>query len=640
MLHVRFDGVDDELTEPAKLDLETPDVAAAHRAAFEQQFPGVLADGVVDAERLKELLDVDVIGASDDRERYGLMWAGKKEAVRSLQTSSRATLVPDIEASVQWDSAQNVFIEGDNLEVLKLLQKAYNDQVKLIYIDPPYNTGNEFVYNDDFADGLRGYLKVTGQLDDEGNLTSSADDRAGRKHSRWLSMMYPRLMLARNLLQQDGAIFVSIDDNEVHHLRELLDEVFGQENWIGQISVVSNLKGRSDDRFFATAHSYLLAYRRSDQFVPLGVELDSDYVASYKEVDELGRFRQLPLRKAGTNSLRSDRPNMYYPFFVDPISGAVSVEESRQFSVEVYPKFPDGRDGRWRWGRDTARERSDEIVGRRVGSAERWDVFQKDYLHREGAQRRAVPKTVWTGPEFDNGRGTNEIKNIFGDRVFDGPKPTSLVMKILEHITDGADVVLDFFAGSGTTAHAVALQNAADGGRRRTISVNLPEPTPRDSLARKAGFETISALTETRIKRVMESDTQLHAQGLRVERLGRSNFRDSMSADTEGLFDLHESTLGDRDHDLDHIAQEVLLKEGIRLDATWDRHEAAGAPVIVADGVAAVMSFELTQEVVEAAMALAPNVIVFLEDGFAGADAVKANAFTHAKNAGIVMKTV
>ena len=216
--------------EPERVDLSTPDIAENNWKALAALFPGVLADGVLDATRLGEMLDVEVTAPVDGRERFGLTWAGKHEAIRSLLMPSRGTLVPDLEKSVEFDTAENVFIEGDNLEVLKLLQKAYNDKVKLIYIDPPYNTGNDFVYNDDFTDGLRGYLEYTGQVDEEGNRLSASADTSGRRHSKWLSMMYPRLVLARNLLTQDGVLLASIDDNELSSLLLVLDEVFGREN--------------------------------------------------------------------------------------------------------------------------------------------------------------------------------------------------------------------------------------------------------------------------------------------------------------------------------------------------------------------------------------------------------------------------
>src|SRR4051794_15120309 len=245
--------------ETEKVDLESPDLAAAKRAAFDELFPGVFADGVLDATRLGELLDSEVSAQTDGRERFGLMWAGKQDAVRSLLTPSRGTLIPELDESIDFDNADHVFVEGDNLEVLKLLQKAYNDRIKLIYIDPPYNTGsNDFIYPDNFGDTTRGYLEYTGQLDKEGNRTSASADMLGRRHSRWLSMMYPRLVLARNLLTQDGAIFVSIDDNEVANLRAIMDEIFGSENFVAQVvwqKVYSPMNNRQQ---FAVVHDYVL----------------------------------------------------------------------------------------------------------------------------------------------------------------------------------------------------------------------------------------------------------------------------------------------------------------------------------------------------------------------------------------------
>src|SRR5664280_1624898 len=244
--------------EPDKVGLETPDLAVQYREALDELFPGVVSDGVLDGAKLAELLGgIAVAQPPDGRERYGLQWAGKQEAVRSLLTPGRGTLIPDLDHSIEFDNARNVFIEGDNLEVLKLLQKAYNDQVDLIYIDPPYNTGNDFVYNDDFSDGLRGYLEYTGQLDEDGNRTSAAVETVGRLHSRWLSMVYPRLVLARNVLTQDGVLFVSVDDNEVASFKFMLDEVFGPENFVAQIAVSLNPKGRQLGDFFATSHEHL-----------------------------------------------------------------------------------------------------------------------------------------------------------------------------------------------------------------------------------------------------------------------------------------------------------------------------------------------------------------------------------------------
>lgn len=626
--------------EPGKVDLEAVDVAAAYRAAFKQLFPGVLADGVLDAGRLGELMAADVASVSDGRERYGLMWAGKQDAVRSLLARSAGALVPDIEKSVDFDSAENVLIEGDNFETLKLMQKAYNDRIKLVYIDPPYNTGNDFVYNDSFSDGLAAYLQYTGQLDVNGNRRSGTVEVAGRHHSRWLSMMYVRLMLARNLLTQDGVVYVSIDDNEQANLRLLMDEIFGPENFLGCITVVSNLKGRSDDKYFATAHNYLLVYQRST-FVPLGVPLPDDYRNDYPERDGDGNpFRLQGLRKRGNSARREDRPSMYYPFFVDIRSGSVSLSQDDKHTQCVLPVLSDGTDGRWRWGKETAQSRLSELMGRPVGPLKRWDVFEIDLLSRDGVERRAVPKTVWEGPEFANEAGTLEVKKLIGGRIFDTPKPTGLIKQILEHSVGPDDLIMDFFAGSGSTAHAVSLLNSQDGGRRRCISVNLPEPVAEDSLAAEAGYVTISEITLARLRAVLDTVEGARAQGLRVFRLGASNFHRLDASQAADQLDLRETTLKNDEPDFDAVAAEVLLNEGVPLDEPWERHVVDAAEIVVADRVAVVQSLDIDTELVEQTIALEPRVVVFLEDGFVGADAVKANAFTNAKNAGIIMKTV
>lgn len=452
--------------------------------------------------------------------------------------------------------------------------------------------------------------------------------------------MYPRLILARNLLAQDGVIFVSIDDNEYANLKALLDEVFGAENSLGCITIVSNLKGRSDDKYFATAHNYLLGYQRSN-FAPRGVPLPSSYRNDYPEVDDEGsRFRLQGLRKRGNSTRREDRPSMYYPFYVDPASGQVSLEKCTGFTAEVLPYLSDGAQGRWRWGRETAAARLNELMARPVGTLRRWDIFQIDALARGGAERRVVPKTVWEGSEVANEAGTLELKKLMGSRIFETPKPTGLIRQILEYTVGRHDLVVDFFAGSGSTAHAVAMMNEADGGMRRVISVNIQEPTPADSEARRQGYETVSAITRARLAAVMETIPSAQAQGLRSYVLGRSNFRDETTLDPGDLFDLRESTLDDGDHLMEEVAAEVLLNEGVPLDATWTRDKAGDATVITSDSVAVVISLAVSDAVATEALARRPRVLIFLEDGFAGRDAVKANAYTNAKNLGITMKTV
>lgn len=603
--------------EPNKVDLATPALATETRAKLEELFPGIIADGVLDATRLGELLDIDVTAPADGRERFGLMWAGKQEAVRSLLTSSRGALFPDLNKSINFDRAEDVFIEGDNLEVLKLLQKAYNDRIKLVFIDPPYNTGNDFVYHDDFADGLRGYLGFTGQLDAEGRRKStSSDARLGRRHSRWLSMMYPRLVLARNLLRQDGSIFVTIDDNESAHLRLLMDEVFGPENFLANIVWKHTQQSKNDEPYFSRHWNSILAYRRSGELSGFVLPRTAEHNKAYRNPDDdpKGEWRSGDVRSP------SPRPTLRFPI-VTPSGKTIQPPENG-----------------WRWSKASIEQKISS--GEIFFSPDESKIVRKIYLADQGGR---TPENVWDGAEVGVTRDANrEIQDIFGSTVFDTPKPTALIRRILEMATsaDSDDVVLDFFAGSGSTAHAVALQNAKDGGRRRVISVNVPEPTAEESVAYGAGFHTVSAITLARIEWVVENVDGAADGGLRVFRLSPSNFHDSGPPTSDGLFNLESTTLAASDSDPNSVAAEILLKEGMSLDSPWERVNLNGGPVIRSNGIAVVLILDITDAVVEEAFALAPRVLVFLEDGFAGKDAVKANALTQARNLGVTMKTI
>ncbi len=494
--------------EPDRVVLETPDLAAENRAALSGLFPGLLDDDVLDAARLGELLDIPVARVAEGRERYGLQWAGRNEAVRSLLASSRGALAPNAERSFKFDEARNVFIEGDNLEVLKLLQKAYNDRIKVIFIDPPYNTGNDFVYKDDFADGLRGYLAYTGQLDEEGNRISTDVDTGGRRHSRWLSMMYPRLVLARNLLRQDGVIFVAIDDNEAANLRLLLDEVFGSENFLANVVWNHTKQSRNNETYFSRQHNQIFVYRRSDALPGFQMERRAEHNVAYSNPDSdlRGPWRSGDVRNP------APRPNLRYP--IKTPSGG-----------EIQPP-PNG----WRWSADTVREKI--ATGEIIFSADETRIIRKIYLADQDGR---TPENLWDTNDVGGTReATSEVKEIFGSQVFDTPKPTRLIRRVLELGTDPSseDIVLDFFAGSGSTAHAVALQNAEDGGRRRVISVNIPEETAEGSEARKAGYETVSAITLARLQWVNKNVEGAEAAGLKVFALDQSNFRAAAEGET------------------------------------------------------------------------------------------------------------
>lgn len=632
------------MQHPEKVPLESADTTALTRERFDDLFPGMLQDGVLDATRLGAMLGVEVTAPGDGRERFGLMWAGKAEAVRSLQAPSQATLVPDADRSIEWDTARNVFIEGDNLEVLKLLQKAYNDQVKLIYIDPPYNTGSDFVYEDDFGDTTRRYLEWSGQLDAGGNRTSTSEDAAtGRRHSKWLSMMFPRLVLARSLLTQDGVLLCSINDVELPSLVLLLREVFGPENQLG--TFIWNNDGNIEQQSsIKVNHEYVVAFAR-----------DLERVARPKVIDpNIGEDSKL-FNDRIENSITKNGPANPPSEILLPAGFPASADS---FQVAA-------RDDAWPHILDNL-----SVVGGVLTSPTRvfsgWSskrllelFISNGFVPIEDAEGKSTWFAVTpTGAIYGykqrseaQGHVLTVLRNLGTTKasssrmarewgvIFDFPKPERLIQYLISVFTDADDLVMDFFAGSGSTAHGVALQNAQDGGSRRYLLVNIPEPTRVGSDARAAGFAAVSDITYKRICAVRTSTIRASETGLRAFRLQDSNFIHSEVGSAEMLA-LNESTLVSSEPDMDAIAEEVLLKEGVRLDVEWDRRHAGGADVVIAGGVAVALTTDITAEVVAEVLALGPTVAVFIEDGFAGRDAVKTNAFTNAKQRGIKMKTV
>ena len=463
----------------------TPDLAAERVRQLQALFPDAVTEGRVDFDKLRAALGDTVNG---EPERYSFTWAGKRDAIRLLQMPSRATLLPAPGESVNWDETKHLFIEGDNLEVLKLLYKAYFGRVKMIYIDPPYNTGNDFVYPDKFADPLDTYLRITGQRDENGNGLTSNPETSGRYHSAWLSMMYPRLFVARQLLRDDGVIFVSIDDHEVHNLRMLMNEVFGEENFVALVVARTNPRGRTLDRFFAKTHEYLVVFARdATQQAIREIPKGEKAIAAYKKRDSGGYFRELELRNRNPMFNRQNRPNLFYPFYANPETGDVRLRREGAFTFEVLPRNSAEEDGCWTWGQAKARRNLQLLLARQVNTGA-WRVFRKDYLPPEGATTKE--KALWPDKEINHENGKEELGRLFGRTPFDFPKSVALMRKCIAPgaSTSEEDIILDFFAGSCSTAQAVLELNREDGGNRRFIMVQLPEPTPADSTAPAAGL--------------------------------------------------------------------------------------------------------------------------------------------------------
>ena len=412
-----------------------------------------------------------------------LDWIGKSKVVNHhldvpYKTLERQYSFDKDGQHTEDNGSENMIIHGDNLEALKSLLPQYEGRIKCIYIDPPYNTGNEkWVYNDNVNDPkIKKWLgEVVGQ---EGEDLS--------RHDKWLCMMYPRLKLLHRLMAKDGVIFISIDDNELYNLKMICDEIFGIRNYISSIAVINNLKGRSDDKYIATAHENLLIYHKG-YYITNGVEMPEEYNDEYKLNDDKGRYRLQGLRKRGSGARREDRPNMFYPFYYNEINNVLSVDPIVN-AIEIYPHLSDGSDGRWRWGIDTARERITELTAQKVRGRGEYDVFQKDYLPQNGS-KRVKPKSFWSGTEFSAETGTLEVKGILGKGVFDTPKPTGLLECILQQSSDNNSIILDSFAGSGTTAHAVLNMNKQDGGNRKFILIEM--------------MDYADSITAERVKRVI-----------------------------------------------------------------------------------------------------------------------------------------
>ena len=536
-----------------KVQQSTPSALDERLENLKKLFPEFFTEGKIDIPKLQELLEENV---EDGAERYRFTWTGKRDAIQLLQTPTRATLTPCREESVDFDATGNVFIEGDNLEVLKLLYKPYFGKVKAVYIDPPYNRGGDYVYNDNYTDPLNTYLKLTAQKDEEGNRLTSNVEKSGRYHSSWLSMMYPRLFLARQLLRTDGIIFVSIDDYEVHNLRMLMNEVFGEENMFQQVVWQRHAGGGNNAKHFAVDHEYILVYAKNKQYIPtLKLPLSAEQKAEYTEKDEwystLGPYK---VRSFPQNRPANPRPGLQY-----------------------YIELPDGTKvfDQWKWQESRfleAKEQNKMVFSKDKNG--KWRVGYKKYLNESDR----LPRSLLTQVER-NVEGKKQLSAVLEEpNVLNNPKPVGLIKHLLEFSTDPDSLVVDFFAGSCTTAQAVLELNRQDNGNRKFIVVQLPEPTPEKSIARNAGYETISDIGKTRIQRLLDKmrtgnlSRESEDLGVKIFKLTESNYRqwngveESNAESYENQLRLFsENPLVDQ-WIPKNVIYEVAIKEGYQLD--------------------------------------------------------------------------
>ena len=635
----------------------TPELKTELAIQISELAPEIFLDGKIDFERLKELLGVDL---SEDSERFGLFWPGKKRALRAAQQTTSATLQPDKQNSRNWDSTKNILIEGDNLEVLKILQKHYHGKVKMIYIDPPYNTGNDFIYPDNYKEGLASYLEWSNQVSQSGAKLSTNTESDGRYHSSWLSMMYPRLKLARNLLTEDGAIFISIDSNESDNLRKICNEIFGEANYLNEFVWVANLTGRQiSGRGAAQTSERVLVYARNaknisefyvnvdfaksampDAYKGFKKEMREDEQCAYAVGDTLWNHNRMFNEET--------RPNLVFSIFYNPETEDIrsgDLGTSIPGYVEILPHA--NGDGvhkyhAWRWSRPKVDREKNDLVVKKLQKG--YEVYTKI---------RGFSQTVLKDLITNISNGTKETQELFeGKKYFDYPKSTDLVKLFIAAMNTENSIILDFFAGSGTTAHAVMSLNSEDGGDRQFIQVQLPEPTPEDSEARKSGFKSISELSRRRVALAGEDiDSKLAPYpvdtGFRSFFLSDTNFtkwqvQNDVELDKleQHILDLRESASDGATAEI--LLCEILLKQGYSLTEQISSVEISGLKVSsVGNNLILAYLEELKPKLdqLKAVLELSPAKFILLEDAFQGDDELKTNLAQECKSRNIELWT-
>ncbi|HPD46412.1 MAG TPA: site-specific DNA-methyltransferase [Anaerohalosphaeraceae bacterium] len=595
-------------------------------ALLRKHAPYIFSEDSVDVNRLAAALGKDT---ATEKERYGLSWAGKTDCFRHIQEPTTATLKPCREESVDFDTTENIFIEGDNLQVLKVLQKSYYGKIKMIYIDPPYNTGNDtFIYPDRFQESQDDYLRRIGDKDAEGNMTSDGFWRkntrdSGHFHSNWLSMMYPRLFLAKNLLRPDGVIFVSIDDNEVHNLRMIMNEIFGEENFVASIIWQKKYAVSNDDPSIAPMHDYIIAYQRSEEFNRNLLPRSEKQLQRYSNADNDPRG---PWSSDNyiSNKSRTERPTLWYAIKHPKTGEDVWPDENAVWRYAKEKHLIMEKENRLYWGPDLSYKRP------------RLKRFLSEI------QPGIVPSTWWPFQDVGhNDEGQKETALLLGKKVFSTPKPVRLMKRLLEIGSSEDCIVLDFFAGSGATAHSVMQLNEEDGGNRRFICVQLPEPCEQDSEAYKAGFKTVAEIGKERIRRAaakikkenegkLDFATNTLDLGFKVFKLDQSNFKiwrsDVQDADTlKKQLSLFVDNVNP-DAQQQDILYELILKSGLDLNAKVEAKKANRKQFFVVEGRLIIcLEEKITEKLIEKILAEKPEKVLCLDRAFAGNDQLKTN---------------
>lgn len=624
-----------------KLKMHSPNLTEDNIARLREMFPGCVTEAkgedgsvklAVDFDQLRqELSDAIVEGP---QERYHLNWPGKREALLTANAPIAKTLRPVRDESVDFDTTKNLFIEGDNLDALKLLQETYLGKVKVIYIDPPYNTGNDFIYEDDFSESADEFLKKSNQKDEEGYRLVANTETNGRFHSDWISMVYPRLKLARNLLRDDGAIFISIGDEELCSLKAVCDETFGESNYRGLISRATGTRMGSGNQKISSEFDYILIYSKTDRFEFNPLPMGEDDLSIYDQEDARGRYLLRSLRRTGGENRREDRPTMFFPVYAPD-------------GTAVHPLAPEGWESRWVCGQaryeEMCRENLIEWKKVRKEGIERWQVYQKHYI----GEALKYPSNSWNDVD-GNKKATRELNEIFGGRkVFDHPKPVRLLERIVQIAThkSGCDMVMDFFAGSATTAHAALNLNHQDGGNRRFVLVQLPEPLDEDNKSQAVALqfckehrllENVASLSKERIRRVLKrlsdegGNKKAKLNGFRVFKIDTSNMADvyySPDALDKSNLDMFVDNIKP-DRTAEDLLFQVMLDWGVDLSLPIEKKTIQGKDVFFVDDNALAACFDahggINETFVKELATHQPLRVVFRDAGFRDS-AVKIN---------------
>jgi len=633
-----------------KLKMHTPNQADENFRKLAALFPNAVTETIdeatgevvraIDKDVLMQEISVRVVEGRE--ERYQFTWPEKKKAMLAANAPIAATLRPVRADSVGrdgtpggWDS-QNLYIEGDNLDVLKLLQETYLGKIKMIYIDPPYNTGNDFVYEDDFAEEADEYLARSGQFDEQGNRLEQNTESNGRFHTDWLNMIYPRLRIAKSLMTDDGIIVISIDENEIDNMKKVCTEVFGPGHLVAQITLLCNPKGRSQDKYVANCHEYVLIYSKT--ILPGGSvsipKTKDEIQEDYSLFDEKGNpYRELELRNTHRDFGKFNRPKLWYPIYIRS-DGSASLE-NEPGTIEVYPFWDDGFEGCWTWGKEKAQKEIHLLVGKMV--FDKMKVYRKAYAFEDGEAPLKQVKSIWTDKAFFTEKGQAVVNALFQtkEKLFQAPKSIWMIRQCLLMAQEKDCIVLDFFSGSATTAHATMQLNAEDGGHRRFIMVQLPEKTDEKSEAFKAGFRTICEIGKERIRlagRKIKEESGLTAPdldiGFRVLRLDSSNMQDVYYNPTEVVQSLLDLTTDNikPDRTPEDLLFQVMLDLGVELSSAIKETVVDGKKVFdVANGfLLACFDTGVTTETVTAIAKKKPYYAVFRDSSMAN-DSVATN---------------